>query len=96
MKREMLECIAPLLDELRRHPALHEVCPAAFHVDGRNFLHFHEVAHGVVADVRLARGFLRLPVSSPAQQAELLGQIEDRLAALNAHSERRARRTRRD
>ncbi len=94
MKRTTLERIAPL-DELRRHPALHEVNPAAFHLDNQNFLHFHDFDDGIFADVRLAKGFLRLPVSSRAEQAELLGQIHERLAALDAHFECRRRGTKR-
>jgi hypothetical protein len=92
MKRTTLERIAPLLAELRRHPALREVRPAAFHVDGRDFLHFHDERDGIVADVRLARGFLRLPVGSRAEQAELLGRIDECLAALDAHVQRGGRR----
>jgi len=85
VKLSTLECLAPLLDELRRHPALHEVRPTVFHVNRRNFLHFHDDDDGIYADIRLARGFLRLPASTSGEQAELLSQIDERLGSLDAH-----------
>lgn len=48
MKAATLACIAPLLEYLRVHPALHEVRPTVFHLDGRDFIHFHEEAEGIV------------------------------------------------
>ncbi len=38
MKTATLERLAPLLNLLRAHPALREVRPAAFHLNGRDFL----------------------------------------------------------
>lgn len=66
MKVTNLECIEPLLAVVR----------------GRYFIHFHATPDGIVADVRLARGQVRLPVSTAAQQSVLLGRIKDMQAAL--------------
>lgn len=81
MKTETLTILAPLLGYLRAQPCLREVRPAAIHLDGRDFIHFHELDDGVVADVRLSSGRLRLPVSTSAEQAELLDHLEPTLAS---------------
>lgn len=91
MKDSTLARIAPLLEELRRHPSLREARPTVFYLNDREFLHFHDVRDGVFADVRLARVFLRLPVSTPAEQLELLGRIDECLSSLDAHTVRRRR-----
>ncbi len=82
MKTATLERLAPLLNLLRAHPALREVRPAAFHLNGRDFVHFHDELEGIFADVRLSKGRVHMRVSSPAEQAELLERIEDILASL--------------
>ena len=86
MRQESLERIAPLLEVLRANAALREVRPTFFHLNGRDFVHFHEYPEGVVADVRLTTGVVRLPVSSLLEQAELLERIEDALASLDTHA----------
>lgn len=94
MKQATLDAIAPLLEALRAHPALSEVRPAEFQIDGRDFLHFHEESDGVVADVRLAEGRVSLPVSSSAEQADFLERIDDTLASLDGRVRDRVRRGR--
>src|SRR5688500_11076879 len=84
MKAATLECIGPLLAVLRGYSVLNEVRPAVFHRDGRDFIHFHVTSDGIVADVRLAKGQVRMPVSTAAGQSELLGRIEDALAAMES------------
>lgn len=93
MKAQTLERLAPLLAVLRASPALAEVRPAAFHLDGRDFLHFHDEADGLFADVRLTKGRVRLPVATRAEQAELLDRIEAQLSSPDTHV-RAARRQR--
>ena len=95
MKRATLDRIAPLLDVLRAHPALSEVRPTEFELDGREFLHFHDDQGGVVADVRLAEGRVSMPVSSSAEQAELLERIEHNLESLESRARDRRRRRKR-
>lgn len=86
MKDSTLEILAPLLEVLRAYSVLNEVRPTAFHLDGRDFIHFHEEPEGLFADVRLSRGRVRLPVSTQAEQAELLERIEEKLSSLESHS----------
>ena len=89
MKSTTLDCIAPLLAVLRGYSALCEVRPTVFHLDGKDFIHFHEGAEEIYADVRLSKGQVRMPVSTQAQQSELLERIEDTLSALESHSNHR-------
>ena len=95
MKRATLDRIAPLLDALRAHPALLEVRPTEFQLEGRDFLHFHDEPDGVVADVRLAEGRVSMPVSSSSEQAEFLDRIDQTLASLDVRVRDRQRRGRR-
>ncbi len=92
MKTATLERLAPFLNLLRAHPALREVRPAAFHLDGRDFVHFHDEPEGILADVRLSKGRVHMRVSSPAEQAEFLERIEDILASLEERVRGRERR----
>ena len=91
MKSETIERIGPLLAVLRGYSALSEVRHAVFHLGGRDFVHFHEAPEGIYADVRLAKGQVRMPVSTQPEQAELLERIEETLLALESHS--RGKRT---
>lgn len=72
MKVTSLECIEPLLAVLRGYSALQEVA----------------TPHGIVADVRLARGQARLPVSTAGQHSALLGRIGDTWTALESRARR--------
>lgn len=93
-----LDRIAPLLTELRARGVLRERRPGVFELKSRAFLHFHDDPSGVFADVRLAEGFARLPVTSRAEQAELLERIDDCLSAIESRAtdaDRRPRRERR-
>jgi len=92
MKSSTLEALAPLLAVLRAHSALQEVRPATFHLDGRGFVHFHEGPEGVFADVLLAKGRVHMPVSSPAEQAELMERIDQVLESLERRERSRQRK----
>ena len=83
--------IPQLLAELRSRPALSEVRPGVFHLKSRAFLHFHDDASGIVADVRLADAFVRLPVTTASEQADLLERIDDCLSTVEARASRRER-----
>jgi hypothetical protein len=95
MKTEMLQAIEPLLVLLRSNAALVEVKPQVFHHNGQDFVHFHESPQGIVADVRLARGQVRLSATSAVDQAELLDLIEQALLALDQRSQQRRKVRRR-
>jgi hypothetical protein len=93
---DTLARIAPLLAELRARNALRERRPGSFELKSRAFLHFHDDPSGVFADVRLAGDFVRMPVTSRAQQAELLDRIDACLSAIEARgTDRRRKQVRR-
>jgi hypothetical protein len=87
-----LDRISPLLEELRSRPALREMRPGVFYLKSRAFLHFHDDPSGIFADVRLADDFVRFPVTSGSQQADLVGRIDDRLAAIESRATDKRRR----
>lgn len=89
---DTLARISPLLAELRARPALAERRPGVFELKSRAFLHFHDDPAGIFADVRLAEDFVRLPVTSSSQQADLLDQIDDCLSSIESHATDRRRR----
>ncbi len=94
MKDSTLETLATLLGVLRAYPVLDEVRLTAFHRNGRDFIHFHEGSEGLFADVRLSKGRVRMPVSTRAEQAELLERIEEKLSSLESHSSRKRQKKR--
>ena len=86
--------IEPLLEELRARPALQERRPGVFHLQARAFLHFHDDPTGVFADVRLTGEFVRLPVTTRSEQADLLERIDDCLSTVEGRDMDRRRRRR--
>lgn len=94
MKDSSLKRTARLLEALRAHPALYEVRPTHFLLDGKEFLHFHDQADGIVADVRLAKGRVSMPVASDTEQGELMDRIDRSLASLVSRTRDRKRRRR--
>jgi len=91
-----LDRIPALLEELRARPALRERRPGVFHLGSRAFLHFHDDPAGVFADVRLTDAFVRLPVATSSQQADLLERIDACVSSVESRSrELAARRKRR-
>ena len=95
MRQASLEQIAPLLAVLRGHDAVEEIRPLTFHLNGREFVHFHDDPGGVEADVRIPKGVLRMRVAS--DPAGVLGHIEECLARLDSRARDRegSRRRRR-
>lgn len=71
-----LQALEPLLSSLRALPGLVEKKPGIFYRKGTAFLHFHEDAAGLFADVKLAGpGFERRAVDTAVQQRALLEDI---------------------
>jgi hypothetical protein len=71
-----LAALQPVLDELRGLGRLVERTPGAFYLRSKAFLHFHEDASGLYADLKLdPAGFTRLRVMSPQEQAQLLRSV---------------------
>ncbi|MEO2169615.1 MAG: hypothetical protein ABGY42_16150 [bacterium] len=95
MKNETSEFISPLLGSLRANAALVESKSGKFLLGGRDFLHFHEEPGGIVADVKLSGGYVRLPVNTPSEQAELLDRIGRKLSVLDRHARARKQKPRR-
>jgi hypothetical protein len=81
--------LAPLLEALRRRPALSEKRPGVFYLASRAFLHFHEDPAGLFADVRLGEEFVRFPVTSAAERATLIERIDARLRDAGRPARRR-------
>jgi hypothetical protein len=72
---EDLEDLAGLLTELRAVEGLTERNPGVFYRRSRAFLHFHHDPAGMFADLRLGDDFVRFPVRTPQQQADLLKKV---------------------
>jgi hypothetical protein len=73
--QEDLDQVEELLGELRQLPQLRERKRGYFSRGSRAFLHFHEDAGDLYADVRLDSEFQRMRVTSRREQAELLAQV---------------------
>jgi hypothetical protein len=76
-----LDRLEALLAELRRLPELRERKPGSFSRDSRAFLHFHEDAGHLYADVKLDSTFRRMRVTSGSEQADFLGQVREALGS---------------
>ena len=83
--------ISSLLEKLRARPALREKRPGVFYLKSRAFLHFHDDPVDTFADVCLADEFVRLPMSSDSQQADLLERIDNCLSTIESRSSSRRR-----
>ena len=73
--QEDLDHVEELLGELRQFPQLRERKRGYFSRGSRAFLHFHEDAGDLYADVRLDSQFQRMRVTSRSEQAEFLAQV---------------------
>jgi hypothetical protein len=77
--QEDLDHVEALLAELRKLPQLRERKRGYFSRGSRAFLHFHEDAGALYADVRLDSAFQRMRVTSPGEQADLLSKVRGAL-----------------
>jgi hypothetical protein len=87
---EDLDRVEELLAELRTFAQLRERKRGSFSRGSRAFLHFHEDAGDICADVRLGGAFQRMKVTSRSEQAALVSQVR---SALDAPAVSRPRRT---
>lgn len=72
-----LDVLEPLLATLRSLPALKEKNRGTFYRGSKAFLHFHEDAMGLFADVRFdGAGFERCRVSTKSEQAALVRRVK--------------------
>jgi hypothetical protein len=74
-RQEALDRLEPLLEQIRVLPGLREKSRGVFYRKSRPLLHFHEDPAGFFADLRLDQSWIRLPVNSPDQEAELLARL---------------------
>jgi len=79
--RTTLAALAAPLHEIRALAELVEKSPGCFYRKGRAYLHFHEDASGLFADVKLdGVAFTRMRVSTAQEQAELVAAVRSNLA----------------
>ena len=71
-----LDALDALLADIRKREGLKEPRPGVFYRKGRAFLHFHEDAAGLFADLRDGGDWMRYPVSRPADRAKLFAAID--------------------
>jgi len=91
-----LDQLEAVLRELRSFATLVERSPGAFDSGRGHFLHFHDTSDGIVADLFLASGRVRVPANTDTEQAELLALVDESLsgAERRAAASRPKRRTR--
>jgi hypothetical protein len=74
--------LLPLLRQLRALPGLREMKPGIFYLKGSAFIHFHDEAGALVADLKRASGggFDRYPVDAAPGQRKLVDDAKRRVA----------------
>jgi hypothetical protein len=80
--RATLDLLEPFLAQLRqRHPQLREKSNGSFYVKSKGYLHFHEDAAGIFADVKLDLvEFTRFRATTEREQQALLARIDRSLS----------------
>ena len=78
---QALQPVALLLRQLREIRGLREVKPGVYHVKGSAFLHFHDDAGTLKADLKKAggSGWDRYAVDTPAAQRKLVEDAKRRI-----------------
>lgn len=76
-----LDALEPLLEQLRTVDGLVERKRGVFYRKSQAMLHFHEDAAGFFADLRVAPGWTRLPVTTAAERRQLLKEVRAALTA---------------
>ncbi len=77
-----LSRLLPLLRQLREIKDLREMKPGIFYLKGSAFIHFHDAAGTLVADLKKAggSGFDRYPIDSAPAQRKLVDDAKRRVA----------------
>ena len=80
-----LQRVQPLLRQLREIKGLREMKPGIFYAKGSAFIHFHDEAGALIADLKKAggSGFDRYPVDAPPGQRKLVEDAKRRVARLD-------------
>jgi hypothetical protein len=72
---QTLSELAALLIKIRLHPELRERRPGTFYKKSKAFVHFHEDAAGIFADLKRGDDWERLRVSTQSEQKLLLDHL---------------------
>ena len=81
---EDLDRLTPLLADLRRLPELKEKTPGAFYRGTKAFLHFHEDAGNLFADLRDGADFARFPVTTESERKTFMKAVRAELSKTEA------------
>lgn len=79
-----LDQLDDLLTALRALPGLKEKSRGVFYRGSKAFLHFHEDAAGLFADVRVGSEFDRYRVTTKREQTALVRLVRDALTGVDA------------
>lgn len=71
-----LDTLADLIASIRERSELKETRPGVFYRKGKAFLHFHEDAAGLFADMRVSAEWERFCVSEADERATFLATVE--------------------
>jgi hypothetical protein len=75
-----LDRLEPMLDQLRSMPELKEVRRGVFYRRSKAFIHFHDDAAGLYADVRLGEDFERHRVETEDERRYVVIEIRTALS----------------
>jgi len=80
-----LQKLLPLLRQLREIKGMKEMKPGTFYVKGAAFIHFHDEAGALIADLKKAggSGFDRYAVDTPQGQRKLVDDAKRRVARID-------------
>jgi hypothetical protein len=86
------DTLSPVLDALRQREELDEKSPASFYLRSKAFVHFHEDAAGLFADLKEDFvSFTRFRVSTRREQTAFLGRVDRCLGGVPARTAARAK-----
>lgn len=71
-----IDALADLIHSIRAFNGLKESKPGVFYRKGKAFLHFHEDAAGLFADLRVSAEWERFRVSDAVEQAAFLAVLQ--------------------
>jgi hypothetical protein len=71
-----LDALAVLISSIRERPELKEPRPGVFYRKGKAFLHFHEDAAGLFADLRVSTEWERFRVSEHSERTKFLAILD--------------------
>ena len=82
---QALQTLLPVLRQLREIKGVQEKTPGIFYVRRDAFVHFHDDAGVLVADLKKAggTGFDRFPLATPAEQRKLVDEARLRARRLD-------------